>query len=862
LKLLKNYKKGLLITAFFLCLLPGCAVQEWSSVKQAYRDFVAYYNAYFHAVELLEKSKITLSENHTNDFQRVIDIYPLGSEDDVRMVRNDLERVIEKSTLVIQGYKNSNWVDDSYLLIGKARFYKQEYREALESFQHISSRFRGTPPGYEALVWLVITNTRMERYNEARSVVSMINSDEKFPEELKRDFLIAKADLMINRQNYSGAIEALEEAIPMFRRDRDKSRYRFILAQLYQRRGNMLNANELFADAARRAPTYELEFQANFNRVLTIETDNIDAYRDKRRKILRMIDNDNNEPYLDMLYYELGELELFARNQKQAIKHFQTSLDKNRDNKTQRARTLNRLASLKYENKRYTAANQFFTELRELTEEEFEGRDTLRRKADHYSAITGYHVTITLQDSLLELANLDDETLRRKMTALSKKLEADEKAGKREPVAATGIEIETPATGANGSWYFYNPTALNNGYQQFQNSFGNRPQTDYWRYRSLLRESLREREDLDDDESEFLETFEDEEKEKEAKPSEDDRVEELIASVPRSDAQKNAVRFQIMEAYFNLSFAYYENVNQYQKALVTLETLNQRFPDNRYLAHSYYLLYSSANHLGKKEKANYYSELLQKEFPGSEFNLLVNDPQKFYERFVLQERNPELEKKYLLAYQAYNDNNCGDINQLALVADTAFVDNYLESDFTYLSLLCELRTDTATDFTQRLKNFIAENEGTELGAHAQNILDFKQKKSGKQEGGPEHDFSKFSNKQNETHFYCLVFNLEKGSTREYQRALSNFHNHILQRTDLNISDRIIGDNYQMLIVRKFDSRSEAMIYFNNVKNNEMIFREVSTEAFEHFVISESNFKELRNMETKRAYLAFFNKYYE
>lgn len=861
---IKN-KKGLLLTAFFLCLLSGCAVQDWSRFKQAYRDFVAYYNAYFHAADIVESSKNTLARNHKDDFQQIINIYPLGSENDAGRVAGELDKAIEKATKVIQGYENSNWVNDSYLLIGKARFYKQDYQKALESFQHLSSRFRGTIQGYEAIVWSIVTNTRMERYNEARSVVSVINNQDGFPEELKKDFLLAQADLQIKRNNFTEAIVALEKAIPLTKRNHEKSRYQFVLAQLYQRRGSMLSANELFGQAARRAPTYEMEFQANFNQVLTMQAVNITEYRAKRRKLNSMIDNENNEPYLDMLYYELGMLEIFARNNNMAIKHFQTSVNKNADNAIQRARTLNMLATLQYEKGQYIRANHNFQELIDASKIKFEGSDTLHRKAINYETVTGHRMSIHLNDSLLKLAKLSDEALFNTLASIIEKIDEDEKLAEKkglmpavQPQAGQFDQSET----SDGVWYFYNPTALNSGLNQFQATFGERALADNWRYSTLLKE---ERHTTDEEYDEIIEDYDKKQGEK-VETAENEfkgRIDELMAAVPRSPAQQNATNQQILQHYFELGFTYYENLGQYQKTIEVLREMNERYPDNRFLAHSYYLIFSSAQNTGNDNMADEYLGKLQNSFPQSEFTTLATDPEKFQIEYVSQEKIPELEKMFKTAYTAYTENNCVGIKQLSVSADTTFINNYLEANFNYLELLCELRTDTIRNFAPRLEHFINENQGTVLAIHAGNILEYIRKENDTLTGrDPESDISMFTNKRTERHFYCMLFEQGKARISEVTSVLSDFHNHFLNQPGLTIRNNLIGSDMQLIVVYEFENRSEAMIYFNNVKQNEILLENLTISEYEQFVISESNFKELMKNKNKNAYLTFFAKYYE
>lgn len=58
--------------------------------------------------------------------------------------KGDLDSVIIKLSVVTQLHPKSKWVDDCYLLIGESYFYKQDYEDALSTFQYIVATFKET----------------------------------------------------------------------------------------------------------------------------------------------------------------------------------------------------------------------------------------------------------------------------------------------------------------------------------------------------------------------------------------------------------------------------------------------------------------------------------------------------------------------------------------------------------------------------------------------------------------------------------------------------------------------------------------------------------------------------------------------
>lgn len=850
---------SILLISFVLLSVKGCAVQDWGSMSQAYRDFVSYYNGYFNARDILEQGKNDLKENHEDNFDNILEVYRLADEDAARGISSQMETVEEKATRVIQGYENSNWVDDSYLLIGRARLYKRDYREALESFRHISSNFRETVPGQEAMIWTIITNTQMERYNEARSMVSVVNSRDTFPEPLKKDYYLAVADLEIKRQNFAQAIDALEEAIDRISGQRAKSRYQFILGQLHERRGNIVKANEFFDKAANRPETYELGFQANLNKALTMEVTNLNQYQDKKEVLEDMVGDDKNEPYLDQLYYELAKLELFIEDYEEARNLLRKSIQYNQDNNIQKKKTLSLLGELNYDKERYLDSYSQYNELVSLfeqNEEAFPGRDTMENKAIAFRQITENHKTIQVQDSLQRLGRLEEDEL---ISRLEEVIEQREEEDLLAEGAGEEIEqdFEQPDEIQEGDWYFYNPTALSSGVQQFQSRFGDRPRVDNWRFASKMEREERE-EAPEEPAPEGVEAGEEE-------PDHQEKLQNLLAEVPRSDAQRNASDNLIMEAYFNLGYAYHDRLKQDEKAIKMLESLQEKFPDNRFSAQAYYVLHEAHLSLGNTAKAEEYSNILHENYPNSDYTAMIQEPEAFRERLAGEQRNEKLESLFNEAYDAFREHQCETVEEKREAAQTSadITNNYLEANFQYLSLLCNLRNDTSRQNRVRLEDFSNEHEGTEMARHAQNILSYLETGK-KSESEPEYDISMFSSNRNETHFYAFAFDLNDGDSREIREAFSSFNQDFESDERLRIQDMMLAENTQVINVRAFDNQSSAKHYLDEVEENPYFLPSLDMEkdSWEHFVITETNFRELINNQNKEAYLAFYQQYYK
>ena len=233
-----------------LFLLSACAGGKRSNkdslLSRAYHDITARDNGYFNAKLLLAYSAETLWESQEDDFSEVLPVFKFGRKENAQGEQANLDEVIKKSSIVIQLHDDSKWVDDSYLLIGQAQFYKRDFDQAITSFQYIISQYENGPPGRkkkkgrkkgkkrrkkkdkdegllanvkhqpvakEASLWIIKSLLEQEAYSDAKAALSAIKSDEKFPKQLLDELYATEAHLYMKQDQDAQAIEALQLAV-------------------------------------------------------------------------------------------------------------------------------------------------------------------------------------------------------------------------------------------------------------------------------------------------------------------------------------------------------------------------------------------------------------------------------------------------------------------------------------------------------------------------------------------------------------------------------------------------------------------------------------------------------------------------
>ena len=159
-----------IVGSILLVLLWGCSAQKNTGLSRAYHNLTAKYNVLFNGKESFNKGLEKIDKEFTDDYSEILPIFNYSGKDAVAIASADMDRTIKKCSKLITLHSitakpkvkdNKNlteeqraffskkeynaFVDDAYLLMGKAHFYKQEYDLASELFKRLSMISRIDP---------------------------------------------------------------------------------------------------------------------------------------------------------------------------------------------------------------------------------------------------------------------------------------------------------------------------------------------------------------------------------------------------------------------------------------------------------------------------------------------------------------------------------------------------------------------------------------------------------------------------------------------------------------------------------------------------------------------------------------------
>lgn len=134
----------------FIILLFGCVTKkkkgQTSKAGKFYHNTTSYYNGYWNATELLRLNMINMKSANVEDYNTILEVEDFVNLPNPKMVDADMNKAIEKVTVVYNIHEPGDWIDDCYVLMAKAQYYKQDYETAETTLQYFQEVFNPKNP--------------------------------------------------------------------------------------------------------------------------------------------------------------------------------------------------------------------------------------------------------------------------------------------------------------------------------------------------------------------------------------------------------------------------------------------------------------------------------------------------------------------------------------------------------------------------------------------------------------------------------------------------------------------------------------------------------------------------------------------
>ncbi len=1044
-KVLKHLYKSLTLVAV-ITLLAACVTQrkkeEAKGISLFFHNLQSKYNGYFNANELVRDATEKLEAQHVDNFNKILDVYPALAVDNPQSATPDLDKATEKVAVVATYHRPSHWVDDCYLLMGKAQYLKHDFEAAEETFGYLTEVYnpalkrkkskkdreaaakevkqereqvqkekkkdraekakeakeareeaaaekakakkeaikqaekdketrekalkkvkedeeetrknlqknkkltleernearrkaneaaaeerkkiretkktekktepviatkkteipkyvpaeiidkkaekveeeddkiadkkddkkkaeddkiaikvkaKGKPDKYflrhrpcyqEGVVWYARTLTERQSYADAELLLNKIDRDPKSFKDVKAMSAIARAHLHLTQKNYDAAIPALENALTLSKKKKEKVRLAYILAQVYQQRGNNAQAFQMFDRVLKYNPSYEMEFNARLSIALNDDKSTSDELASK---LLRMGKDAKNSDYGGQIYFTLAQIALKKNDKPKCIEYLQASLAAPARNPQQKGEAYYMMANLEYEGENYIVAKAYY----DSASTTFLKSDARQLNASFYATnlldVARNIEIINLQDSLLRISGMTDAE-KREVAVRAKKAQLAASQPKFGAPSVSGgkiSDIDLAEAAKQSRFFGYDRENVKRGKKEFEKKWGtDRRNEDNWN-----RSARRSNGDFSKAAGEDVAASDMSKKE----------IAELLKNVPKTAEEKAATQEKIDEALFQLGTLYHDKLKNDKKSIETLEKHLARFPNTKHELEDFYYLYMAYNDLRNAVKAREYYDKIQEKYPNSNYARMLKSLDN-----LKSKDEQTVEAYYSTTYALFKGEKVKEAqDRIPLVGSKYGVNNPLTAKFALLNAMCVGRLKGREGYVAALKDVIAKFPDSPEDKRAQEILRILEfggpineaPKTATVDSSVVEDLStRFVPNDDKLHYVIVILN-KNVDIEEAKIGVSDFNTKYFRTENLNISSIFLSTETEIgvLVVRKFKDKASSLVYTEGSEKNKKDFLKGE---YETFSVSQDNYREILRQKVVDNYRKFYNKNYK
>jgi tetratricopeptide (TPR) repeat protein len=839
--------------------MVSCSSERNTWTSKAYHNTTAHFNGYYYANEEIRKIENTILEAQVDDYNRILRLFPTFDTAMAKGYDKEIQEAIKMASLAIQRHPNSKWVDDAYILVGKARHYSLDWGNAVQTFKHVNSKSKNKDARHLAIINLVRTYVEHKEYNNAQAAIDYLGKA-KLNKSNQKKYLLEKAYYYQELKDYDNMVRNLSAADPFLKKKDHRGRIYFILGQVYQELGFEAEAYNYYKKCISTNPEYEVDFYARLYMAQVTEISRSRDINSARKSFRKLLKDSKNKEFHDKIYYEMGIFELKQKNLNEAITNFNESVRRGNNQKIDGESYL-RLGEIYYDTlKDYRMSQAYYDSAITSLPQDYENYAAIKTRQEILNEFVTHLNTIEWQDSLLRLSSMDTALIRAGVeSVVAAKKKEDEARAKRKKrsnrveISAQDNSIFDSGSGVSEAvdWYFGNPSAMAIGQNEFVRVWGNIRLEDNWRRSSReSTPSLAQVSATEDSVSTQATSGAQAE-------SEDPVAAEyarLVQQIPKTDADKKVAYDKIEEAYAKLGDIYYFKLQENNNATETYKKLLSRFPETKYEPEVLYTLYLIHKDSAQAE-ADRYADLLKSKYPQSNFAKILINPDYLHESGLAVEKQKVFYKN---AYEDFQSKNyIGAVN--AIEDGLALGETSFSPNLKLLRVLIVGETEDISKYQFELDQFIKSNEGNSLTAYAKRLLETSRQF---QQAEEKRKGIRYIPSFEEPHYFVIVHKRKDRIEGLITSSLESFNSKNFQNSALKTSNLILNDEYGITFVADLSGKSAAVEYFKTFIEKRPSITTLGNYNFHNFVITKDNFDIFYRTKGLDEYLQFFEKNYQ
>lgn len=653
-----NLRKFYFVASIIVVLLSNaCSTKKDTFVNRNWHALNTKYNVLYNGNNAFDIGREELNVSYVDNYWELLPIERLEVKDEIKLDSEDnnpnfeiaeekATKAIQKHSMDIQDEERNPQTDESFLLLGKARYFDQRYIPALEAFNYILKKYSQSDKLNEATIWREKTHIRLSNEELAIKNLKRLFKYELLKDQEYADAHAIMAQAYINLNFPDSALQELKVASAYTPKNEEKGRYYFIIGQLFNELGYKDSANYAFdkiIELNRKSPRV---YMINAHLKIIQNTEITEANELELLEYLTELEeNRENRPFLDKIYHEIANYYLELNRDSMAIVYYNKSLRATTNSEPLNALNYEYLAEYYFDNNEYKLSGNYFDSVLPNLPQNTKKYRAVKKKLDNLEDVIKYEDIVQHTDSILGIYYLpqDEQYAYFEMHIEKLKLAAQEEAERKEKQASAGFAkfAESQGGKANkGKFYFYNITSLGYGKSEFKRNWGERSLEDDWRWSNRNTARLLEgNRDVTENQNQDLDQ----------NITEDQRysVDYYLGQIPTEITVIDSLKQERNFANYQLGLIYKEKFKENLLAAEKLERVLKYDPEERLILPTKYNLYKI------------YEETASPLAADMKDNILTNHPDSRYAEIllnpnaILNRATDSPDAKYARLYKLY-----------------------------------------------------------------------------------------------------------------------------------------------------------------------------------------------------------------
>ncbi|MBS1777119.1 MAG: hypothetical protein JSS64_12655 [Bacteroidetes bacterium] len=896
--------------------------KKWSLPRRVIQNTYTHYNYYFNADKKMDEALLNMQRGKHEDYDSLLALFPFDPNKDSTKLAPDMDSIIRKASVGIQIHDpRTKWADDLYLLLGQAYYYKGNYPEAITAFRYIIAInqkrkaeeqkklaakkkpidkdisvledekkssldfLKHKPVNNEAILWMARTYTQSGQENDAESILELIETDKNVTEDLKGRIALEKAYLNLSRKDFNSASENLtivadDAEMPHWL----QTRAAYLNGQLLYKQGKFEDAAKHFQMVVDLKPKIDLDFYARKNLAYSLLKGG-GSQEEATVSLRKMLKDGKYIPYYEQIYYVMGMLSANVGNTSDAISYFQKGISTPKATRKQKALSFAALGDVYYKQTAYAEARNSYDSAMSYGKQIASDPEMITA-AKRARALDKAVIPLQLiadQDSLLRLSEMSEKD---QLATIRHYIKLLEKHRADSILQAANAEnnpksIDEDGQGSNSNWYFSSTVMMQQGLNDFKRKWGNRPNVDDWRRIAATNLAANNKNIQSGDNTSVSSEANDDQ----GLPTEAS----LMVYIPIKESAKNKAHTQQMEAYIALADAYVNDLEDMPRGSQTLDTLDKRFPNHPHQAeelHLRYLIALKQNHLDDAQK---YSARLRSEYPETKW---AKDVAPTRDPKLTAEENAGVANFYDETYGLMMQRQYEVVLQRAKEGQAKYSDPIYEKRFRIMEAIALTGLGNFEKADTLLTNFISASPSDSLKNWADVILQFV--KTNKPVAHPILDTTinkqivpntttvtaskptqptlqpttntiapptNYVYKPASEHYFIFYFSKMESRVMGLKAGLNDFNTFNFSGQKLAVSLDVLKPDQGVILVKSFANSTQARIYLNAVRANNVLLKQFKPEDYTLMIISAENFEKLNTEKDMMPYVKFYKSHY-